>query len=67
MGHYAMRGVSCETLYGDSNTLVPGFGREYTHKKKAIMNDDSYQTMEMHRIITSLAPSSLGSKLEGES
>ncbi|KAL0744685.1 hypothetical protein Bca101_100786 [Brassica carinata] len=23
MGHYAMRGVSCETLYGDSNTLVP--------------------------------------------
>ncbi|KAG5374178.1 hypothetical protein IGI04_042510 [Brassica rapa subsp. trilocularis] len=24
MGHYAMRGVSCETLYGDSNTLIPG-------------------------------------------
>ncbi|CAN7088088.1 unnamed protein product [Brassica rapa subsp. narinosa] len=24
MGHYAMRSVFCETLYGDSNTLVPG-------------------------------------------
>ncbi|KAG5374412.1 hypothetical protein IGI04_042262 [Brassica rapa subsp. trilocularis] len=23
MGHYAMRVVSCETLYGDSNTLIP--------------------------------------------
>ncbi|KAF3554005.1 hypothetical protein F2Q69_00013349 [Brassica cretica] len=45
--------------------------RECTHKKKAIMKDDSYKTMEMHRIITSLAPSSLGTcyldkQLQGE-
>ncbi|KAH0851405.1 hypothetical protein HID58_094767 [Brassica napus] len=36
MGHYAIRRVTCEALYGDSNTLVPGIRKRAAHKTETI-------------------------------
>ncbi|KAF3583158.1 hypothetical protein DY000_02031377 [Brassica cretica] len=36
MGHYAMKDCLVRTLYGDSNTLVPGIRKRAAHKTKTI-------------------------------
>ncbi|KAF2569551.1 hypothetical protein F2Q68_00025512 [Brassica cretica] len=38
MGHYAMKGCLVRTLYGDSNTLVPGIRKRAAHKTETITN-----------------------------
>jgi len=70
MGHYAIRSVTCETLYGDSNTLVPGIRKRAAHKTKAITKVYEDRWSKGHEIAYTLHKLSsspiLGVKLEGE-
>jgi len=70
MGYYTMRACLVRTLYGDSNTLVPGIRKRAAHKTKAITKVYEDRWSKGHEIAYTLHKLSsspiLGVKLEGE-
>ncbi|KAG5411060.1 hypothetical protein IGI04_007379 [Brassica rapa subsp. trilocularis] len=51
MGHYAIRRVTCEALYGDSNTLVPGIRKRAAHKTETITTVCSWPDRSLQRLL----------------